>query len=112
MDLDKAIKSRHSARKFKDKTPDWRKIIEAIDSARYAPAAGNNFTLKFIVINDKKKIDKIAEASQQPFISQAKYVVAVCSNPSRLVNAYEEKGQKFNKQQTGAAIENFLLKIT
>jgi len=111
MELDKVIKSRKSIRKFKSQKPDYGKIIECIDAARFAPMAGNNFTLKFILIDDKKKIQKIADASQQAFIAQAQYIVVVCSNKERLVNAYEKRGEKFNKQQVGAAIENFLLKI-
>jgi len=111
MELDKAIKSRKSIRKFKIKKPNWRDIIECIDAMRYAPAAGNNCTLKIILVDDKNKISQIGDACQQNFVSQADYVVVVCSNKERLVNAYEKSGEKFNKQQTGAAIENFLLKI-
>ena len=111
MDLDKAIKERRSARKFKSKKPDWRDIIEAIDSMRYAPMAGNLFTLKFILIDDKEKIQKIADCCQQNFIAQAHYIVIVCSDPKMLINAYENKGEIYCRQQAGAAIQNFLLKI-
>jgi nitroreductase len=111
MDLDKTIKSRKSVRKFKDIKPDWRKIIECIDSCRYAPIAGKNYTLKFILTNNEEKIRSIAEASQQPFINEAKYVLIVCSDCSRLVNSYKERGKIYCRQQAGAAIQNFLLKI-
>ncbi len=111
MDLDKVIQNRHSTRKFKDKKPDWRTIIECIDAARYAPMAGNNYTPKFIVIDDKEIIQKLADAAQQSFIAQAHYAVVVCSNPSRTLNAYEERGGIYVRQQAGAAIQNFLLKI-
>tara|TARA_B100001971_G_C18100518_1_gene488572 strand:+ start:130 stop:684 length:555 start_codon:yes stop_codon:yes gene_type:complete len=111
MELDKAIKSRKSVKKFKDKKPDWRDIIEVIDSMRYTPMAGNNFTLRFILVDDKEKIEKISEASQQPFISQTDYVLVVCSIPSRTINSFGKKGEIYSKQQTGAAIQNFLLKI-
>lgn len=112
MELDKIIQSRKSVRTFKDKKPDWRKIIECVESMRYAPMAGNSFTLKFIIISDEKKIEKLAEASQQDFISKAKYVVVVCSNPSRIANEFGEENAKiWTRQQAGAAIENFLLKI-
>jgi len=111
MDLDGAIQKRHSVRKFTNEKPDWRDIIECIDAARYAPMAGNNFTLKFIVVEDSKKIQKLAEAAQQPFVAKAHYVVVVCSNPKRTVNAYEERGKMYCRQQAGAAIQNFLLKI-
>ena len=111
MDLDKAITNRHSVRKFSNKKPSWKTIIECMDSVRYTPMAGNNFTLKLILVDDAKKIQKIAEACQQPFVSQAKYVVVVCSDSSRPKNAYEKRGEVFVRQQAGAAIQNFLLKI-
>ena len=46
MDLDKTIKARRSVRKFKSSKPNWRDILECIDAMRYAPMAGNNFSLK------------------------------------------------------------------
>jgi nitroreductase len=111
MDLDTAIKSRRSVRHFTNKTPDWRDIIECIDSARYAPMAGKNFILKFILIDDPEKIIKISEYCQQDFIAEAQYVVVVCSDDSRIRNMFGERGKEFVKQESGAAIENFLLKI-
>lgn len=112
MELDKAIKNRISVRKFKEKKPDWREILDCIDSMRYVPMAGDNFTLKFILVDDKEKIEKLATAAQQDFISETKYVLVVCSDPSRTVNAYKERGEIYCKQQAGAAIQTFLLKIT
>lgn len=111
MELNKAIQSRRSVRKFSRKKPDWRDIIECIDSARYAPMAGKNYTLKFILVDDEEKIGKIIAASQQSFIAQAKYIVVVCSDPSRTLNEFGESGKIWARQQAGAAIENFLLRI-
>jgi nitroreductase len=111
VELDKAIKNRHSVRKFSNKKPDWRTIIECIDSVRFAPMAGNNYTLKFIIVDDEEKIRKIEEASQQRHVGEVKFIVVACSNPSRPVNAFGKDGEKFVRQQAGAAIQNFLLKI-
>ncbi len=111
MQLDKTIQSRHSVRKFKSKKPDWRDIIECIDAARYAPIAGGIYSLKFILVDDKEKIQKIAKASQQDFIATAHYVVVACTNPTRTINSYGERGKRYCKQQAGAGIQNFLLKI-
>jgi len=111
MELGKAIKGRSSVRKFKSKKPDWRKIIEAIDSARYAPMAGGNYSLKFILVDDAEKIKDIAGACQQDFVGRAHYVVVACSVPGRTTNAYGKQGEVFVRQQAGAAIQNFLLKI-
>jgi len=112
MNLNKAIQSRRSVRSYKTKTPSWKRIIEAIDAARYAPMAGNIFTLNFILVNDEKKIKEIAKWSSQEFIADAKSLVVFLTNPSRTVNAYGPKiGQTFCRQQAGAAIQNFLLKL-
>ena len=111
MELNKAIKERHSTRKFKAKKPSWKTIITCLESMRYAPMAGNNLTLKLILVDDSEKIAKIAKACQQDFVGTAKYVVIVCSNPSLPANAYEEKSKDYIRQQAGAAIQNFLLKI-
>jgi nitroreductase len=113
MELDKAIQNRRSVRKFKSKKPDWRTIIECIDSARFAPMAGNNYTLKFIIVDDKEKIQKIAEACQQRHVGEVHFIVVACSNLSRTSNLYAQESAKiWGRQQAGAAIQNFLLKIT
>lgn len=112
MNLDKAIQSRKSTRKFLEKKPDWRKIINAIDAARYAPMAGGNFSPQFILVDDEEKIQKIAASTQQDFVSTAHYLIVVCSNPKRTINLFEEKGKIYAKQQAGAAIQNILLKLT
>lgn len=111
MQLANAIKTRKSVRRFLDKKPDWRKIIRAIDMARFAPAAGNQFASKFILIKDKNKINELAEAAQQGFIRQAHFVVAVVSDDSKLKRSYDKRGEKYTRQQAGAAIENFLLAL-
>jgi nitroreductase len=112
MELNRAIKGRHSVRKFSNKKPNWRTIIECIDSARYAPMAGNNYTLKFILVNDEEKIKKLTEASQQKHVGEVKYIVVACSNASRTCNKYgKENGEIWARQQAGAAIQNFLLRV-
>ena len=111
MELDRAIKSRKSAKHFSDGKPDWRDIIECVDSMKHAPMAGNVFSLKVIIVDDREKIGKIAKACQQGFVSEANYVLVVCSNESRTVNAYGKKAKDFLRQQAGAAMENFLLKL-
>ncbi len=106
-----SITKRKSVRKYSTQKPDWRDIIECIDAARYAPMAGNNFTLKFILIKDAKTIAKLAEAAQQDFIVNAHWIVVVCSDPTRIINNYGDRGNIYFRQQAGAAMQNFLLKI-
>lgn len=112
MGLDNIIQSRRSIRAYKTKSPDWRNIIEAIDTMRYAPMAGGMFTLKIILVSDEEKIAKLQKASQQDFVGTAKYVVVVCSKKNRTIKAYAKKGETYVRQQAGAAMQNFLLKLT
>jgi nitroreductase len=112
MNLDNAIKKRCSVRSFKTKKPDWRKILQAIEAASKAPLAGNIPTVKFILVSKKEKIADLAEAATQDFIALAHYVVVVCSDPTQCARSYDERAKRYCKQQAGAAIQNFLLKIT
>jgi nitroreductase len=95
-----------------DKKPDWRKIIRAIDAARFAPSAGGQFALKFILVSDEKKITELAEAAQQKYVGTAKYVVVAVSDDSKLVRSYGDRGVRYSSSQAGAAIQNFLLALT
>lgn len=111
MQLDEAIKSRKSVKNFSDKKPDWRDIIEAIDAARYASMAGNIYSLRFIVVDDKEKIQKLSECCQQDFVGDVNFIVVACSDGEKTQNAFGERAEKYLRQQAGAAIQNFLLKI-
>ncbi len=112
MQFDRVLKERHSVRLYSGKKADWRDIIVAMDAANSAPLAGNVPTLKFILVSDKAKIAKIAEACQQDFVASVDYAVVVCSQEKLLEKAYPDLSEKYARQQAGAAIENFLLKIT
>ena len=82
MEFDDVVNERKSVRKFRSKKPDWKKIIEAVESALQTPLAGNIPTLKFVLVDDRKVINKIAKASQQSFVAQVHYLVVVCNDES------------------------------
>ena len=112
MQLKSAIEKRKSVERYSHKTPNWRKIIRAIEAARHAPSAGNQFAMKFILISNEEKIKQLATAAQQRFIETAKYVVVAVSDDSKLIRSYGDRGIRYSTQQGGAAIENFLLALT
>ncbi len=111
MQLDKALRSRKSIRKFKSKRPDWRAIIDAIDAARYAPMAGGIYSLKFVFVDDAEKIQKLAKASQQDFVADVSYVIVACSYTKLVKNSYGKRSDRYLRQQAGAGIQNFWLKL-
>jgi nitroreductase len=113
MDLDKVIKSRHSVRSFKSsKKPSYKDILEIVNAGRYAPLAGNMPCLKYIVVQDSKKIIELSEAAQQPFFAEVSFAIVVCSDKKLLQRSFYDFAEIYSRQQAGATIENMLLKVT
>jgi nitroreductase len=112
MDFNKVIKKRASIRDYSDKEVKYDKIIDAIEAANLAPSPGNIPIIKYIVVEDKETINNLADACQQDFVKDAKVIVVICSNSQKVKLMYDKRADKYIKQHVGAAIENFLLKIT
>jgi nitroreductase len=111
MDFDALVKKRKSVRNFTSKTPKWSDVLEAIDSSLQGPFAGNQNNLHFLIIEDEEKISKIAEHCSQRWIDEAKILVLICTDDTHLENLYGERGRIYSRQQAGAAIQTFLLKL-
>ena len=112
MKLLDAIETRRSIKSFRSKKVSWSDILEAIDAASKAPFAGNINNLKFIIIEDQETKNKIGKHTQQFWLTDAQFIIIVCSDESQLINQYNERGKIYSRQHAGAAIENFLLRIT
>ena len=112
MKTQEAIFKRTSVREFSNKPVKIDAVLEAIDSANHAPFAGNINNLKFIIVESKENKNYIAEFSQQLWVSQASWIILVCSESKKLEEIYQERGITYSAQQTGAAIENILLSLT
>jgi len=108
MKLLDALKERKNVTRYSTKKPDWRKIIRAIDAARYIPAAGGQFAMKYLLVSNKEKIAQLIDITQQPFTSTAHYVVLVVSDPSRLTRIYGERGVHYSSTQAGVSMGNFM----
>ena len=112
MEYDEVIKKRASIRKYNpEKKVSLEEVMDFIEAAHTAPSPGNLAILRYLVVQDKEKISKIAEAAQQSFIQDAPILVVVCSDKSKAKMMYDELGNKYATQAVGAAIENFLLKV-
>src|SRR3989344_5357991 len=104
MDFDKVIKKRASIKDYSDKEVKYDKIIDAIESANLAPSPGNISIIRYIIVEDKETINKIADACQQDFIKDAPVIVVVCSDLQRVKLMYDKRAEKYTKQHVGAAI--------
>jgi len=111
MKLRDAIKKRKDVKVYDLTAPDWRSIVRAIDAARFATSAGNHFSVRFILISDKKVIEKLTDICQQKFVGKASYLVVAVNDPSSLIRSYGERGEGYCAKQVGAAVQNFLLAL-
>lgn len=112
MEFDSVVRKRKSVRRFKSKKVDWRKVLDAIDSANQGPFAGNHNHLKYLIVENTDAINSLAEFCEQNWIRQAGIAVVVCSDDTHLENTYGERGRIYSRQQAGAAIQTLMLKLT
>lgn len=61
METLEAIESRRSIRRYTDKKVDEEKVQTMLRAAMYAPSARNYQPWHFVVVNDRKMLDEIAE---------------------------------------------------
>ena len=112
MEFNKLLYERASIKRFSTEKPQPELIQEIIEAGNLAPSPGNLPILRYIIVEDENLIKKIAQACQQNFITKAPYVIVICSDAKNIIRAYNKRAETYVKQQAGAAIENFLLKIT
>jgi len=75
MEFKEVIQKRYSCRSYKDEPVPEEKILSLLEAARLAPSAHNRQPYRFIVVKDKEKIKKLAEAANQSFIAEAPVVI-------------------------------------
>lgn len=114
MDVFKAIQERRSCRKYCEKPVEFEKVTLMLEAASYAPSAGNLQQWKFVLVNDKESIKKIARhAYNQQWIETAPLLIVVCSLCEKCERFYGKRGSElYSIQNTAAATENMLLTAT
>jgi len=87
MDVYQAIKNRYSCRSYKAEAVPEEKLNRVLESARIAPSAHNEQEWKFVVVKEKERRKRLAEAAlNQNFIAEAPVVVvAVALNSEKLM---------------------------
>ena len=83
MDVTDAILKRRSIRNFKPDPVEREKIEKILEAARRAPSWGNTQPWCFIVVQDKARIEELANkaAGGQPQVAGAPVVIVCCINP-------------------------------
>jgi nitroreductase len=79
MEVSEAIQKRVSIRRWKPVPVAKEKIVKVLEAGRRAPSWGNTQPWRFIVIQDKVKIEELAKAAGgQPQVSSAPVVIVCC----------------------------------
>ena len=111
MDVLNCIRTRRSIRKYLDVPLDKDRIGRVLNAGRLAPSAGNLQNMKFVVVEDQKKRNQLAEASmQQYWMSGAPVHIIVCSERHKSKHFYGDRGEKiYSMQNSAAAVQNMIL---
>ena len=102
----KAILTRRSIRKYKPQAVPDEIITELLTAAMCAPSAGNEQPWEFVVINDRKLLERIPEFHPYAtMLKEAHVAILVCGDLKR------EKHKGYWVQDCSAATENILIAV-
>lgn len=111
------VKSRRSARGFCDAPVEREKIELCLEAARLAPSACNSQPWRFVVVTDVNLKNNIAAECVGPmrsfntFVSQAPVIVAVVTEPGKVIPRVGGaiKDKNYSRIDVGIAVEHFCL---
>jgi len=111
MDVLGAIRSRRSVRAFKSRNVSSEDVATLIDSARWAPSAGNIQPWEFVIVRKIDVKQQLADAAlDQSFMTGAPVLIVVCANENRSSQGYGVRGKTlYCIQDTAAAVQNIHL---
>ena len=111
MNITEAIKRRRSIKKYLDKEISLRLILDLIDAAHYAPSSGNLQNWKFIIVQNQKTREEIAECCLgQTWMREAPVHIVICSDRDHLRSYYEKHTNTYSIQNCAMAAQNLMLR--
>ncbi len=110
MDVRQAIDTRKTVFSFLDKPVKDEIIIDILEAAKAAPAAGGIHEYEFIVVTEKPKKLELGRICLTPNIETAPFIILVVCNQDKLTRVFD-KGDSdvFCVENAALAIENILL---
>ncbi len=109
MDLFKAIIERRSTRNFNSKKVSEKDLNFILEAGAYAPSSGDLKDFRFLVVDEPKKIAKIADIANQHWLNKVGLLIVVCSDSDLATSFYNKRGEDYAKYNAAAAIQNMLL---
>jgi nitroreductase len=111
MDFDEVVRKRKMIREYDvDRQIPNEIISKLIKNAHTAPSAGHTQVQEFIIVKDdstKKRLRKAAV--NQDYVEKAPVLIVVCSNTSRSVGQYGNRGKEFYSITDGAFASMLIL---
>jgi nitroreductase len=96
MDVSDAIQKRVTTRRWQQKPVEKEKIVRVLESGRRAPSWGNVQPWRFVVVQDRVKIEELAKfAGGQPQISTAPAIIVCCG----FIEAFSKKMHRESLKQ-------------
>ncbi len=96
MEVSEAIQMRATIRRWKQQPVEKEKIMKVLQAGRRAPSWGNVQPWRFVVVQDRAKVEALAKlAGGQPHISTAPVVVVCCG----FIEAFSKKMHRDSLKQ-------------
>jgi nitroreductase len=93
MEFFEVLKNRHSARKFKEKGVEEDKLLKVLEAANSSPSAGDLQAYEIVVVRDKERKERLADAAhRQESVRSAPVVLVFFTHPERSSKKYAERG--------------------
>ncbi|ABK15222.1 MAG: nitroreductase family protein [Methanothrix sp.] len=110
MDVIEAIRKRRSIRKYQERPVEEEKLNRILEAGRLAPSAKNLQDWKFVVVRDKERRKRLAEAAKnQWFIAEAPVVIVACGTETKYVMTC---GQHTYTIDVSIAVDHMTLEAT
>ncbi len=98
------IYTRRSVRKYQDKLVEKEKVTQLFRAGMQAPSAGNQQPWEFLIVEDKKMLEKLSKMSPYSgLIADAPMAIILLGNSERM------KHPQMWEQDMGACTQNILL---
>ncbi len=110
MELVDAIKERRSIRRYQNKKVPLEVVGEILAIAKHAPSSGNVQNWRFVVVFDKEKREKLAEAAfGQMWMATAPVHIVICNKIGDVEAIYGERGRNLYSIQNCAIFGAYIL---
>ena len=109
MDFMDVVRTRKSTRSYMDKDVEEEKLNQILEAARLAPSWANKQCWKYIIVNEKGKIQELAAGIINSWMKYSKVVVVACADPKK---SGSKNGMDYYLVDVAISMEHLVLAAT